>query len=51
MSDKVLVAYASKCRSSSKAVGAIGRALGDNSVVTDTRPLKDMSQVKPYQCR
>jgi menaquinone-dependent protoporphyrinogen oxidase len=49
MSEKILVAYASKCGSTGTVAEAVGRTLCDNGTVVDVRLLKDVSDISPYR--
>ena len=49
MSDKILVAYASKCGSTGKVAEAVGQTLCDNGTVVDVRLLKDVGNISPYR--
>lgn len=49
VSDKILVAYASKCGSTGEVAETVGRTLCDNGTVVDVRLLKDVRDVSPYR--
>lgn len=49
MSDKILVAYASKCGSTAEVAKAIGRVLCDGNVAGDVRLAKDVTDVSAYR--
>ena len=49
MSDKILVAYASKCGSTGEVAEAIGRTLCDGGAAVDVRLVKDVTDVSDYR--
>jgi menaquinone-dependent protoporphyrinogen oxidase len=49
MSDKVLVAYASRCGSTGEVAEAIGQVLGNGGAAVDVRLVKEVTDVSPYR--
>jgi menaquinone-dependent protoporphyrinogen oxidase len=49
MSDKILVAYASRCGSTGGVAEAIGQALCDGGAAVDVLLVKEVTDVSPYQ--
>lgn len=49
MSDKILVAYASKCGSTGEVAEAIGQVLCDAGAAVDVRLAKNVTDVSPYR--
>jgi menaquinone-dependent protoporphyrinogen oxidase len=49
MSDRMLVAYASKCGSTGSVAEAIGQTLCHNGTAVDVRLLKDVNDISPYR--
>ena len=49
MSDKILVAYASKCGSTGEVAEAIGQVLCDDNTAADVRSVADVTDVNGYQ--
>ena len=49
MSDKILVAYASKCGSTGEVAEAIGQALCDAGAAVDVRLVENVSDLSPYR--
>ena len=49
MSDKILVAYASKCGSTGEVAEAIGQVLCDAGAVVDVRLAQNVTDVSPYR--
>ena len=49
MSDKILVAYASRCGSTGGVAEAIGQVLCDGGAAVDVRLVKDVTDVSPYR--
>jgi menaquinone-dependent protoporphyrinogen oxidase len=49
MKDKILVAYASKCGSTSQVAKVIGQMLANNSATVDVRQTKDVSDLSAYR--
>ena len=49
MSDKILVAYASKCGSTGEVAEAIGQALCDAGAAVDVRLAQNVTDVSPYR--
>jgi menaquinone-dependent protoporphyrinogen oxidase len=49
MSNKILVAYASRAGSAAGVAEAIGKTLTENGAQVDVRPMKDVQDLAPYQ--
>jgi menaquinone-dependent protoporphyrinogen oxidase len=49
MSDKILVAYASRTGSTAGVAEAIGKTLSENGVQVEVRPMEDVKDLAPYR--
>ena len=49
MGDKILVAYASRARSTGEVAKTIGEVLRDGGATVDVRPAKGLTDLSPYQ--
>jgi menaquinone-dependent protoporphyrinogen oxidase len=49
MSNKILVAYASRNGSTAGVAEAIGKTLSESGAQVDVRPMQDVSDLTPYQ--
>jgi menaquinone-dependent protoporphyrinogen oxidase len=49
MSDKILVAYASRTGSTAGVAEAIGKTLSENGVQVEVRPMEDLKDLAPYR--
>jgi menaquinone-dependent protoporphyrinogen oxidase len=49
MKDKILVAYASKCGSTSEVAKAIGQTLANNGTTVDVRPIDKVTDLSVYR--
>jgi menaquinone-dependent protoporphyrinogen oxidase len=49
MSDKILVAYASRTGSTAGLAEAIGKTLSENGVQVEVRPMEDVKDLAPYR--
>ena len=49
MSNKILVAYASRAGSTAGVAEAIGKTLSENGLQVDVRPMKDIEDITSYQ--
>ena len=49
MKNKILVAYASKCGSTSEVAQVIGQTLANSGNKVDVRPINDVGDLSPYQ--
>jgi menaquinone-dependent protoporphyrinogen oxidase len=49
LSNKILIAYASRAGSTAGVAEAIGKTLSESGLQVDVRPMKDIKDITPYQ--